>query len=164
MILPTNIRSSHPEVLLGKGVLKLSCKFTGEHPYRSAISINFIEITLRDGCSTVNLLHIVRTPFLNPLIHKIVRHTLIILQYLQNLCVNILGHYALKGYEHLSGRLHLKYTSLREQSKKQERLQLKPWPKFWKRHSKIYQQRDKIHKRTKQKNSASRLYVNALCT
>ena len=56
------------EVFLGKGVLKICSKFTGEHPRRSAISIkllcNFIEITLRHGCSPVNLLHIFRTPFL----------------------------------------------------------------------------------------------------
>ena len=42
-------------------------KFTGEHPCRSVISIklqsNFIEITLRHGCSPVNLLHIFRTSF-----------------------------------------------------------------------------------------------------
>ena len=61
-------RSSQPEVLLGKCVLKICSKFTGEHPRRSAISIklqsNFIEITLRHGCSPVNLLNIFRTPFL----------------------------------------------------------------------------------------------------
>ena len=60
-------RSSSPEVFLRKGVLKVCGKFTGEHPCRSAISIklqsNFIEITLRHGCSPVNLLHIFRTPF-----------------------------------------------------------------------------------------------------
>ena len=60
-------RSSHLEVFLGKGVLKICSKFTGEHPYRSAISIklqrNFIEITLRHGCSPVNLLNIFRTLF-----------------------------------------------------------------------------------------------------
>ena len=33
-----SFRSSHPEVLLQKGVLKISRKFTGEHPWRSAIS------------------------------------------------------------------------------------------------------------------------------
>ena len=33
------IRSSHSEVFLGKGVLKICIKFTGEHPYRSAVSI-----------------------------------------------------------------------------------------------------------------------------
>ena len=59
--------SSHPEVFLGKGVLKISSKFTGEHPCRSVISIklqsSFIEIALRHGCSPVNLLHILRTPF-----------------------------------------------------------------------------------------------------
>ena len=62
------IRSSHSELFLGKGVLKISNKFTGEHPCRSAISIklqsNFIEIALRHGCSPENLLHIFRTSFL----------------------------------------------------------------------------------------------------
>ena len=56
------IRISPPEVFLGKGVLKLCSKFTGEHSWRSVISIklpcNFIEITLRHWCSAVNLLHI----------------------------------------------------------------------------------------------------------
>ena len=60
-------RSSSPGVLLRKGVLKISRKFTGEHPCQSLISIrlksNFIEITLRHGCSPVNLRHICRTPF-----------------------------------------------------------------------------------------------------
>ena len=63
-------RSSHPEVFLGKGVLKICSKFTGEHPCRSVISVkllcnftettlrlcNFTETTLRHGCSPVNLL------------------------------------------------------------------------------------------------------------
>ena len=31
--------SSRPEVFLRKGVLKICCKFTGEHPCQSAISI-----------------------------------------------------------------------------------------------------------------------------
>ena len=51
-------RSNPPEVLLGKGVLKICSKFTAEHPSWSAISIklqsNFIEITLRHWCSPVN--------------------------------------------------------------------------------------------------------------
>ena len=55
-----------PELFLGKGVLKICSKFTGEHPYRSVISIklqsNFIEITLRHGCSLVALLHNFRAP------------------------------------------------------------------------------------------------------
>ena len=63
----TLFRSSHQEVFLGKSVLKICSKFTGEYPCRSVISIklhsNFIEISLRHGCS-VNLLHILRTPFL----------------------------------------------------------------------------------------------------
>ena len=70
-------------MFLEKGVLKICSKFTGEHPYRCAISIcskftvehpyrsvisiklacSFIEITLRHGCSPIKLLHIFRTPF-----------------------------------------------------------------------------------------------------
>ena len=51
-----------------KSILKICRKFTGEHSCRSAIAIkllcNFIEITLRHGCSPVNLLHVFRAPFL----------------------------------------------------------------------------------------------------
>ena len=58
---------NHPEMFLGEGALKICIKFTGEHPCRSVISIklksNFIEITLRHGCSPVTLLHIFRTTF-----------------------------------------------------------------------------------------------------
>ena len=54
-------------MFLGKGILKIFSKFTGENPCRSVISIkllwNFIEITLWHGCSPVNLLHIFRIPF-----------------------------------------------------------------------------------------------------
>ena len=60
-------RSSSPKVFLGQGVLKMCNKFTGEHPYQSAILIesqsNFIEIAPWRGCSHVILLHIFRTPF-----------------------------------------------------------------------------------------------------
>ena len=60
-------RSSHPEVFYEKGVLKICSKITGERPSRSVISIkllcNLIEITLRHGCSPVDLLYIFRTPF-----------------------------------------------------------------------------------------------------
>ena len=60
-------QSSQPEVFLGKGVLKICSRFTGEHSCRITISINlqssFIEITLRRGCFPVNLLHIFGTPF-----------------------------------------------------------------------------------------------------
>ena len=63
----TNHTSSHPELFLGKAVLKMCKKFTGEHPCRSMISIkllcNFIEITLRHWCSPGRLLHIFRTIF-----------------------------------------------------------------------------------------------------
>ena len=54
-------------MFLGKGVLKICSKFTGEHPCRSAISIklqsNFIEIALWHECSPVNFLHIFRLSF-----------------------------------------------------------------------------------------------------
>ena len=59
-----SFRSSRQEVFLRKGVLKICSKFTGEHPWRRAISIklffNFIEITLRHGCSpslTIKVFH-----------------------------------------------------------------------------------------------------------
>ena len=64
---PRTGRNSPPEVFLRKGVLKISSKFTGEHPCQSVILIklqsNFIEITLRHRYFPVNLLHIFRTPF-----------------------------------------------------------------------------------------------------
>ena len=50
-------RSSHPEVFLGKIILKMCTKFTGEHPCRSVISIKLL---LK---FPVNLSHIFRTPF-----------------------------------------------------------------------------------------------------
>ena len=63
----TTCKTSRPEVILAKGILKVCSKFTGEHPCRSVILIkllcNFIEITFRHGCSPVNLLHNSRTPF-----------------------------------------------------------------------------------------------------
>ena len=52
-----NIQKQYPEVFLGKGVLKICNRFTGEHPCRS--------ITLRHGFSPVNLLHIFLTDFPN---------------------------------------------------------------------------------------------------
>ena len=58
---------SRPEALLEKRLLKICTKFAGDHPPRSVISIklqsNFIEIVLRHGRPSVNLLHIFRTPF-----------------------------------------------------------------------------------------------------
>ena len=50
-----------------RGVLKICCEFSGELPCWSVIPIklqsNFIETTLRHGCSPVNLLHTFRTTF-----------------------------------------------------------------------------------------------------
>ena len=54
-------------MFLGKDVLNICSKFTGEHPCQSAICellCNFIEIALWHRCSPVNLLHIFKTPFL----------------------------------------------------------------------------------------------------
>ena len=63
----SNSRSSHREVFLGKVVLKICRKLTGEKPCWIVISITFhsnvIEFTLRHGCSPVILLHIFSTPF-----------------------------------------------------------------------------------------------------
>ena len=58
-------RSSYLGVFLVKSVLKIYSKFTREHPCRSVISIKLqSNVSLRHACSTVNLLHIFRTPFL----------------------------------------------------------------------------------------------------
>ena len=64
----TNLnRSTHPVVFLGKGVLKICSKFTGEQPCQNVITIkllcNLIEIILQHGCSPVNLLYIFRITF-----------------------------------------------------------------------------------------------------
>ena len=68
------VKTCRPKMFLVKDVLKICSKFTGEHPCRSVISIklqsSFIEITLRYGCSPVNLLHPFTTPF--SLVHRCV--------------------------------------------------------------------------------------------
>ena len=60
-------RSSHREVFLGKGVLKI-CNWATLLKSHFGMGVllqsNFIEIALRQGCSPVNLLQIFRTPFL----------------------------------------------------------------------------------------------------
>ena len=54
-------------VFLGKGLLRICSKCTGEHPFQSAISLkllcNLSEIALWQRRSPVNLLHISRSPF-----------------------------------------------------------------------------------------------------
>ena len=42
-----NFRSSSPEVFLGKGVLKLYRKFTGEHPCRRVIQLTCFATLLK---------------------------------------------------------------------------------------------------------------------
>ena len=55
-------KSIPAEVFIEKGILKICRKFTGEHLRQSVISIKlesiFIGITLRHGCTPINLLHI----------------------------------------------------------------------------------------------------------
>ena len=54
-------KSIPPEVFIEKGILKICRKFTGEHLRQSVISkleSIFIGITLRHGCTPINLLHI----------------------------------------------------------------------------------------------------------
>ena len=59
--------SRSAEVLLGEGVLKVCTGFVWECPCRGAILVklqsNFIEITLRHGCSPVGLLCVFGVPF-----------------------------------------------------------------------------------------------------
>ena len=58
-------RSSHPEVFLRKGTLKI-CRIYGRTPMpKRDFKSNFIEIALWHGCSPVNLLHIFRAPLPN---------------------------------------------------------------------------------------------------
>ena len=52
---------SPSEEFLGKGVLKISNKFTGEHPCRSTISINLL--TFIPPVKIRKPLHVFRTPF-----------------------------------------------------------------------------------------------------
>ena len=66
-------RNVNPDASLQKqpprGVLKKRCSENMQHIYRRTLmpkcdlQSNFIEITLRHGCSLVYLLHIFRTPF-----------------------------------------------------------------------------------------------------
>ena len=54
-------------MFLGKGVLKIFSKFTGEHPCQGAISkkvaLQLYGSRTLAWCSAVNLLHIFRIPF-----------------------------------------------------------------------------------------------------
>ena len=54
-------------VAYSEATSKICCIFTGVHPCRNVISINFqsnfIEIALRHGLSPINLLHIFGTSF-----------------------------------------------------------------------------------------------------
>ena len=68
-------RSSPSEMFLGKGVLKICRKFTGEHPCRSAISIKLLYNcytyfkTFRNGQITYDIaLHSLKRDFVDAII------------------------------------------------------------------------------------------------
>ena len=64
---PPSATNSHPELFLGKGVLKIYSNFTAKTRMPKCnfnkLLCNFIEVPLRHGCSPVNLLHNFRKPF-----------------------------------------------------------------------------------------------------
>ena len=70
--------------VIRKGVLKICSKFTGEHPCRSVISIklqsNFLEIKLRHGFTSGNLLHFFRIPFTKNTSGRLLLHTYLSIQ------------------------------------------------------------------------------------
>ena len=49
-------RSSRADMFFKKGALRIFREFTGENPCNCGL--NFIEITVLDGCSSTNMLHI----------------------------------------------------------------------------------------------------------
>ena len=53
----------HPFSFLGKVVLIICSKFTGEHPFQENTLCSFIEIGLMHGCSPVKLPHDFRASF-----------------------------------------------------------------------------------------------------
>ena len=67
LFIENSSRSSHSELFLGEGVLRICRKYAGEHPCKIVILIkllcNFTETTLQHGCTPVNLLHIFRKSF-----------------------------------------------------------------------------------------------------
>ena len=54
-IVYNNSRSSHPEVFLGKCVLRICSKFAGKHPCRSAISIKLQRDPKKNSTSVMEL-------------------------------------------------------------------------------------------------------------
>ena len=71
VLLIKNNRGSYPKVFLGKGVLKICSKFTGEHPCRSAISIKLQRpfVNLGIGIGIGNRIG-TGTDIINTIIHK----------------------------------------------------------------------------------------------
>ena len=102
-------------MILGKGVLKICSKFTGEHPCRSVISIkllcNFIEITLWHGSSPVNLLRISRTPFPKNSSGRLLLHRCS-LGFQRRICL-LQPFYLLKVFYFCKFIKHVKYLNLK---------------------------------------------------
>ena len=98
------LRSSHPEVFLEKGVLKICSKFTGKRPCQSAVSIKFlckfIEIALWHWCSPVNLLHIFRTPFLKNTSGRLFLETFVTISFGSTRCRCVLSEHFHRCHHH----------------------------------------------------------------
>ena len=75
LVMKNIYRSSYPEVFLRKGVLKICSKFTGEHPYRSAISIklqsNFVYSDSRSTSSKGSSLHVISIRIVSSCLHEL---------------------------------------------------------------------------------------------
>ena len=113
------MRSTHQEVFLVKGVLKISTKFTGEHPCQSVIPIklqsNSTEITFRHRCSPVNSLHIFRTPFTKNtsgrlLLEHFVYFTLLTFHLQQDVIMLYLSYYCLDFLVYQETNREFKFT------------------------------------------------------
>ena len=75
-------RSSPPEVFLGKGVLKICRKFTGEHPCRSAVSIKLQSNSgMAASLSPCAFLLVEVIPFSGSLMEAIVFITFVVFKY-----------------------------------------------------------------------------------
>ena len=87
------IRSSRPEVFLGESVLKICSKFTGGHPYRSAISIKLLGV-LKGLVTHNDILKIHRT--------------ITIKIYFQNILKSFLKYFRNKHFSKQKSRLFFK--------------------------------------------------------
>ena len=97
-----HLQKQPPRCFLGKGILKISSKFTEEHPCRRAISIKllciFLETTLRHGFSPINLMHIFRIPFLKNTSGWLLLHLIVCFCWFSNASQYMFGLHRLKFF------------------------------------------------------------------